>query len=161
MTHTLTALTDQLNKKDLQLAEQIAKNKSIAKELEQLRMDEDLAKRLEQIYVDEQMAKRLSSNEKFNTELKTKETQRLVSAQGAAKFTITNRDHVLKIHGNHCGCGNEATYNNNHLVKIHEQNCSCDKVLVHLHDARCCTINHVHNHTCKCRGILGGARTLL
>jgi len=68
------------------------------------------------------------------------------------------RNHAITIHNTYCSCGKTSTWNNNHIFEFHRKYCGCDlfrsynynQGKKHEHDQRCCTLNHLHNISCKC-----------
>jgi len=77
-------------------------------------------------------------------------------------YPTFNRDHVIAIHNRYCFCGNTQPYNNNHLHSVHTTHCNCGYSLhavqnpnsnhgrKHVHDYRCCGVNHMHTVNCYC-----------
>jgi len=80
----------------------------------------------------------------------------------SSAYPTFNRDHVIAIHNRYCFCGNTQPYNNNHLHAVHTTHCNCGYSLhavqnpnsnhgrKHVHDYRCCGINHMHTDNCYC-----------
>eukprot|EP01127_Copromyxa_protea_P010448 TRINITY_DN2541_c0_g1_i2.p1 TRINITY_DN2541_c0_g1~~TRINITY_DN2541_c0_g1_i2.p1 ORF type:complete len:223 (+),score=32.49 TRINITY_DN2541_c0_g1_i2:74-742(+) len=103
---------------------------------------------------DAELARRLAEEERIRqVTLNTNNVGRLNAA----------RQHVIAIHKKHCYCLNTGTHNNNHLFQVHNQHCakpSCIGRQVlggrlpctgpHVHDYRCCTVNHLHTVHCPC-----------
>jgi len=138
--------------KKLKLAQDEALAKKIAEDEQkqlQLRKDFDLARKL-----DEQEKKAASPPPSSFVYPSVHNSP--------SSFNTYNRDHVVTIHNRYCYCGNTQPYNNNHLHNIHTTHCNCGFSLhavqypnsnhgrKHVHDHRCCGINHIHSATCYC-----------
>jgi len=75
--------------------------------------------------------------------------------------TPYQRTHAVQVHDRYCYCGNTQTWNNNHIYNVHQTNCGCTSLNAlgrspsnhgrqHVHDYRCCAVNHIHTDKCYC-----------
>jgi len=133
-------------KKLAQEFEQILKDELLSHELEQLRKDEEMARRLDEMRKSEELSRQLQQDEKLALSLDMAEKR--VPQKKA--LTTSQFEHALKIHNRHCKCNSQKA---NHVCKTHDLKCTCSKLhllVPHVHDHRCCIINHVHNQYCRC-----------
>jgi len=149
-------------------AREEARRKQEAEKKKKLADDEALAKRIAD---EEQRA--LTVRKDYELARKLDEQEKKVASpppsfvypsvyNSPSAYPTFNRDHVINIHNRYCYCGNVQSYNNNHLHAIHTTHCNCGYSLhavqnpasnhgrKHVHDYRCCAINHLHAAQCYC-----------
>jgi len=56
--------------------------------------------------------------------------------------------HARQIHTANCHCLVNQQIPLRHLVFSHQYYCKCRRI--HVHDAKCCQINHFHDEHCRC-----------
>jgi len=139
-----------------------------------LREDEELAKRLEeeekkqlQLRKDYELAKKLEDSEKKASptpfqypSVYPSHTYPSSPYQSHSPYytEAAKLAHATTVHNRFCYCGNTQTYNNNHIYAIHTSHCNCsfypqpqgNHGRKHVHDYRCCSVNHLHSATCYC-----------
>jgi len=174
------SLNNQSSVKDDDYALKILKEEKIEQELRRQQQeyeDEILAKRIldqekkaEQLKVDESIARKMEAEERnknqyhnHNQITRSKRDHSLYVHNtncSCRNVSVANNNHIFEVHQMHCGCKRGINYHRQSGSNVYNNNGGWGNYFnqlyrdyypyKHVHDDRCCLLDHIHTKQCRC-----------